>query len=160
MAPTKASSRRSLHTARTLRRERRRPRSASARRTPKERRTTILIIRWGLVALSLSLLLTAESGSVNWVLGLAAVGTLAASNIALERSKTDAGQGAVLDVGIALLDGLLVVTAWYASGYESFAAVIVALALLNLALAGLNLNELGAIALAAVIFYLAIGQVD
>lgn len=133
---------------------------AVSTRTPENRQITILIVRWGLVALSLGLLFTADGTTANWALGVPAVATLAASNIALARSRPDAIQGVVLNIGIALLDALLVVTAWFASGHESFAAVIVALGLLNLALAGLNLAELGAIGLAALIFYLAMGQVD
>jgi hypothetical protein len=146
-----------VQTVVAFRQARRRPLTIASE---SNRQTTILIVRWGLVALSLGLLLTAEGAVANWALGLPAVIALAASNIVLARSQPDVLEGIALNVGIALLDAILVVTAWSASGYESFAGVIVGLGLLNLALAGLNIAELGAIALAAVIFYLAMGQVD
>jgi hypothetical protein len=110
--------------------------------------------------LCLGLLLTAESSSANWVAGLAAAVTLAASNLALARQQAEAIQSIALSIAIALLDALLVVTAWFASGHESFAVVIVSLGLLNLALVGVSLTEISAIALASLIFYLVMGQVD
>lgn len=137
-----------------------RHRAAGSLSGAENRRITVLVVRWSLVSVALGLMLTAEPPLANWLLGFGAVATLAASNIALGRSRPESIEGIPVSVGIALLDALLLVTAWYASGHESFIAVIVGLGVLNLALAGVNLTELVAIALAAAIAYLVAVQID
>jgi hypothetical protein len=160
MAAPKTSLRRVGQPVASTRRARRRERAVAFETTLETRLVTVLIVRWGLAALCLGLLLTAEASSANWVTGLAAAATLAASNVALARQQPEAIQSIALSGAIALLDALLVVTAWFASGHESFIMVIISLGLLNLALVGVSLTEIGAIALASLIFYLVMGQGD
>lgn len=124
------------------------------------RQATIFIVRWGLVAACLLLVSTGDGASTNWVSGIAIVAALGTSNLALIRVRPETLEGAVMSVGIAIFDSLLVIAAWYVSGYQSFAPVIFSLCLVNLALVGVSLPEIAAVALAAFVVYFAIGNVD
>ncbi len=124
------------------------------------KQTTLLLVRWGLTAVCLYLLVEGDSAATIWPAGLFLVTILAASNFGLARLQPATVEGVGLSVGIAVFDALLVATAWYVSGYESFTPVILSLCLLNLALVGVSLGEIAAVALAFSILYSVVGQVD
>jgi hypothetical protein len=117
------------------------------------RQLTLLIVRWGLAALCLGLMATGDPGAESWPLGLTVIAILSASNLALTRLRPEVVESVAMSIAIGLLDAMLVVVAWYASGYESFTPVILSLCLVNLALVGVSLAEIVAIAVAAAILY-------
>ena len=137
-----------------------RRRALEALPSAESRQLTLLIVRWGLAAMCLGLLASAEPGTSSWTWGLPIVAILSLSNLMLARLRPELLEGVGLSIAIGLTDLLLVVGAWYASGYESFTVVILPLCLLNLALVGVSLTEISAIAVAVLILYSAISQVD
>jgi len=126
----------------------------------KSRQTSVLLVRWGLAAICVYLLVTGDGRALVAPIGMMIVAALAGSNLVLARMRPQVLEGAGVTVAIAVLDALLVVTAWYLSGYESFTPVILSLCLLNLALVGVSLGEIAAVALAASILYSIISQAD
>jgi hypothetical protein len=137
-----------------------RRRTIELQSSAESRQLTLIIVRWGLAAMSLGLLASGDAGTESWSLGLSVIAVLSTSNLVLARLRPETVDGVGLSVAIGLLDAVLVVVAWYASGYESFTPIILSLCLLNLALVGVSLAEIGAVALAAIIIYSVIGQVD
>jgi hypothetical protein len=139
---------------------RNRRRGIELQTSAESRQLTLIIVRWGLAAMCLGLLASGETGAADWSWGLSAVAVLSTSNLVLARLRPETVEGIALSVAIGVLDAVLVVAAWYASGYESFTVVILSLCLLNLALVGVSLAELSAVAFAAIIIYSVIGQVE
>jgi len=137
-----------------------RRRSIELHSSAESRQLTLMVVRWGLAAMCLGLLASGDAGSESWSWGLCAIAVLSTSNLVIARLRPETVEGVGLSIAIGLLDAVLVVVAWYTSGYESFTPIILSLCLLNLALVGLSLAEISAVAVAAIIVYSVIGQVD
>lgn len=134
-----------------------RHRAGAAPLPAESRQATLLVVRWGLAAVCLFLMTTGDGSPLSWASGTAIVAALIASNLALGRMQAETLGRVELSIGIAVLDALLVVAAWWVSGYDSFTWVILSLCMVNLALVGVSLGEIAAVAFASSVLYFVIG---
>src|SRR5262245_7111453 len=76
-----------------------RRRVVESRLTAGSKQTTLLLVRWGLVAVCSFLLVEGDSAAATTPLGLVVVATLVASNLALGRLRAETIEGVALSVG-------------------------------------------------------------
>lgn len=142
--------------AKSLVRSGTRRRKASSEPTPAMRRSTILVALWVVTAACSYFAASSPPGFVGAGLAWLLVAAMAVGNGIVSRVRPESIITVRSGVVIAALYTSGLFAAWHVGGQGSVELMVGAIALLDLALVGLSLAELGAIALALVGTYVLI----
>lgn len=131
---------------------------ASARRasdlpTPQERRTNLVVVAWVVTCACAYLGFSVPQPWPIESLILLAVGAMVVGNVVLGRVDPRRVTSPVFSIGVAVVYTGVLLAAWQLGGQGSVGLLVAAVALLDLALAGLSAGELAAVGLAMFLVY-------
>jgi len=117
------------------------------------RRGTLLLVLWGVTAACAYFASLSAPGLANAGIAWILVGALAAGNALIGRADAEKILRSSTAIAIAVVYTVAIFATWYLGGQGSVELMVGAIAILDLALVGLTLTELGAISLAMAVSY-------